>query len=94
MKGGPDGPLARSASCPASTAGMDALKRVQSNTGEKRLLNGRGLPNFGLNFYVVNAKGEYAGVSMYASRYAVCTDRGAETLPTEPLLPGTAVDPV
>jgi hypothetical protein len=41
---------------------------------------------------VVNAKGEHAGVSMYASSYAVCTENGAQTLPTEPLLPGRATD--
>jgi N4-(beta-N-acetylglucosaminyl)-L-asparaginase len=74
-------------------AGMEALKRVQANTVEKRLLNRRGLPNFSLNFYILNAKGEYAGVSLYASRYAVCTDRGPETLATEPLLAGAPVDP-
>jgi N4-(beta-N-acetylglucosaminyl)-L-asparaginase len=74
-------------------AGMEALKRVQANTVEKRLLNRRGLPNFALNFYILNAKGEYAGVSMYASRFAVCTERGPETLATEALLPGTAADP-
>ena len=28
-------------------AGIDALKRVRANTVEKRLLNARGLPNFG-----------------------------------------------
>ena len=47
-------------------AGMEALRRIQANTVEKRLLNARGLPNFGINFYIVNKKGEYAGVSMYA----------------------------
>src|SRR4051794_6107745 len=45
-------------------AGLAALKRVVGNTIEKRLLNGRKQPNFGLNFYILNAKGEYAGVSM------------------------------
>ncbi len=43
-------------------AGMEALKRIRSNTVEKRLLNSRGLPNFGINFYMLNAKGEHAGV--------------------------------
>ena len=71
-------------------AGMEALKRVQKNTIEKRLLNSRGLPNFGLNFYIVNARGEYAGVSMYQSRFSVCTDNGPQLLNTEPLLPGRA----
>ena len=71
-------------------AGMEALKRIQKNTVEKRLLNPRGLPNFGINFYIVNKKGEYAGVSMYAANYAVCTENGPQTLPCEPLLPGRA----
>ena len=73
-------------------AALAALRRVQKNTVEKRLLNSRGLPNFGLNFYALNAKGEFAGVSMYASTYAVCTESGAETRDTEPLLPGRATD--
>ena len=73
-------------------AGLTALKRVQKQTVEKRLLNSRGLPNFGLNFYALNAKGEYAGVSMYAATYAVCTEKGPQTLPTEALLDGKATD--
>jgi len=67
-------------------AGMEALKRVQKNTVEQRLLNARGLPGFGLNFYIVNVKGEFAGVSMYPSRFAVCTENGPETRETEALL--------
>ena len=73
-------------------AGMEALKRVQKNTVEKRLLNERRMPNFGLNFYILNAKGEYAGVSMYASDYAVCTEKGPETVATTALLDGKATD--
>jgi N4-(beta-N-acetylglucosaminyl)-L-asparaginase len=73
-------------------AGLDALRRVKSNTIEKRLLNSTGNPNFGLSFYIVNAKGEYAGVSMYPGKYAVCTERGPETLDTEPLLNGKPTD--
>jgi N4-(beta-N-acetylglucosaminyl)-L-asparaginase len=73
-------------------AGLTALKRVQKQTVEKRLLNSRGLPNFGLNFYALNAKGEYAGVSMYAATYAVCTEKGPQTLPTEALMEGKATD--
>src|SRR6478672_7912518 len=71
-------------------AGMEALKRVVANTVEKRLLNERGRPNFDLKFYVLNRRGEYAGVSMYASHYAVCTEKGAETLPTEAMFEGKA----
>ncbi|HET6330289.1 MAG TPA: N(4)-(beta-N-acetylglucosaminyl)-L-asparaginase [Holophagaceae bacterium] len=73
-------------------AGMEALRRVQSRTTEKRLLNARGLPNFGLNFYVLNAKGEFAGVSLYASTFAVCDANGPRTVPTEALLPGKPED--
>ncbi|MBS1808399.1 MAG: N(4)-(beta-N-acetylglucosaminyl)-L-asparaginase [Acidobacteria bacterium] len=69
-------------------AGMEALKRIKANTIEKRLLNNKGNPNFGINFYIVNAKGEYAGVSMYESKYAVCTENGPQTLDTEPLFKG------
>ncbi len=69
-------------------AGMEALKRIRANTVEKRLLNKNGNPNFGINFYVLNAKGEYAGVSMYAAKYAVCTEAGPQTLDCEALIPG------
>jgi N4-(beta-N-acetylglucosaminyl)-L-asparaginase len=73
-------------------AGLEALRRIQANTVEKRLLNARGLPNFGVSFYIVNAKGEHAGVSMYAAKYAVCDANGPQTLPTEALLAGKALD--
>lgn len=73
-------------------AGMEALRRIVSNTVEERLLNGRGLPAFNVNFYVVNRAGEHAGVALYAdpteSRYAVCTENGAELAPVEALLEG------
>jgi N4-(beta-N-acetylglucosaminyl)-L-asparaginase len=73
-------------------AGLDALRRVRANTVERRLLNSRGNPNFGLNFYILNTRGESAGVSMYSSTFAICTENGAQTLETEPLLEGSAVD--
>jgi N4-(beta-N-acetylglucosaminyl)-L-asparaginase len=69
-------------------AGMEALRRVTANTVEKRLLNEDGTPSFGLSFYVVNRKGEFAGVALWAgdeSRYAVCTENGPELLPFETL---------
>jgi N4-(beta-N-acetylglucosaminyl)-L-asparaginase len=75
-------------------AGMEALKRIKANTVEKRLLNARGNPNFGINFYILNAKGEYAGVTMYEgsnAKYAVCTDKGPQTLACDALLPGKAM---
>ena len=74
-------------------AGMKGLKRIQESTIEQRLLNERGLPAFGISFYILNTKGEHAGVSMYAtehSYYAICTENGGEHIPLEPLLDGTA----
>src|SRR5215216_1426160 len=69
-------------------AGMEALRRIKANTVERRLLNKEGNPNFGINFYVLNARGEHAGVTMYeGAKYAVCTDAGPQTLNCEPLLP-------
>jgi N4-(beta-N-acetylglucosaminyl)-L-asparaginase len=73
-------------------AAMTALKRVAKNTIEKRLLNDKGQPNFGLSFYVLNAKGEYAGVAMYQSTYAVCTENGPQTLQTDALYEGRPTD--
>jgi N4-(beta-N-acetylglucosaminyl)-L-asparaginase len=73
-------------------AGMEALRRVQQNTIEKRLLNDRGLPNFNLNFYVLNKAGQHAGVAMYTpnnrSQYAVCDEKGGRLESIEALLPG------
>lgn len=75
-------------------AGMEALKRIKANTVEKRLLNARGEPNFNINFYVLNRKGEYAGVTMYAGergvQFAVCDEKGPRLETCEPLLTGDA----
>ena len=76
-------------------AGMEALRRVASSTVEKRLLTAEGRPAFQLIFYVVSRKGEYAGVSMYekvgkrVEEFAVCTEKGPEILPCDPLFEGT-----
>jgi hypothetical protein len=72
---------------------MEVLNRIKSNTIEKRLLNSRGLPNFGINFYILNAKGEFAGVTMYeGSQFAICNENGPQTLKSEALLQGKASD--
>ena len=77
-------------------AGMSALRRIRHNTIEPRLLNGRGMPNFNVKFYVINNVGDYAGVAMYSpesrSQYSVCTEKGAELLNLEPLLEGSPTD--
>jgi N4-(beta-N-acetylglucosaminyl)-L-asparaginase len=80
---------------PPKDAAMDALRRIKAATIEQRLLNSRGEPNFNVNFYVLNARGEHAGVALYAGPtavYAVCTGNGAENRPIEALLPGTPND--
>src|SRR5215204_476851 len=72
-------------------AGMEALRRIKANQVEKRLLNARGEPNFNINFYVLNAKGEYAGVTMYNPgklSFAVCDEKGPRLESMEPLLQG------
>jgi N4-(beta-N-acetylglucosaminyl)-L-asparaginase len=72
-------------------AGLDACKRIQKNTIEKRLRNNRGLPNFGIVFYILNARGEHAGVSMYPGlRYAVCDAKGPRQEECVALYEGTA----
>ncbi len=74
-------------------AGMEVLNRIKNNTIEKRLLNSRGLPNFGISFYILNAKGEFAGVTMYeGGSFAMCDENGPKTLKTESLLQGKASD--
>src|SRR5436853_1795654 len=76
-------------------AGLEALRRIKANTVERRLLNSRGTPNFYVNFYILNAKGEYAGVTMYEgsnAQFAICNENGPRTLSCEGLLPGKPDD--
>jgi N4-(beta-N-acetylglucosaminyl)-L-asparaginase len=71
-------------------AALEALRRVKANTIEKRLQKPDGNPNFDLEFYALNAKGEFGGASLYEGRFAICNEQGARILKTEPLLPGTS----
>jgi N4-(beta-N-acetylglucosaminyl)-L-asparaginase len=76
-------------------AGMEALKRIKSNTVERRLLNSKGNPNFNIRFFVLNKRGETAGVAMYhagETKYALCGENGASLPELEPLLPGSPED--
>jgi N4-(beta-N-acetylglucosaminyl)-L-asparaginase len=78
-------------------AGLEALKRIKANTIEKRLLNARGEPNFNINFYVLSARGDYAGVCMYSapndgSQFAVCDEKGGRLERSTPLLDGRPTD--
>ena len=76
-------------------AGLAGLQRIKENTIERRLLKANGDPAFNIRFFALNARGEYAGVSMYAAGetfYGVCTENGAEEAALEPLLDGTPSD--
>lgn len=76
-------------------AGMEALRRIRTNTVEERLLNTRGEPNFDIRFFALNKMGESAGVAMYGAResqYALCTENGSETRALEGLLEGSPDD--
>ncbi len=74
-------------------AGMEVLKRIKNNTIEARLLNSKGEPNFGISFYILNARGEFAGVSMYeGSSFALCNENGPQTLKADALLQGKLSD--
>jgi N4-(beta-N-acetylglucosaminyl)-L-asparaginase len=76
-------------------AALDGLRRIQANTVERRLLNGRGLPNFNIRFFASNTKGEYAGVSMYPAEemvFAVCDENGPREEALVPLLEGAPTD--
>jgi len=53
-------------------AGIRIMKRIVENTTEPYLLADNGNPKFNLNFYLLNRKGEYAGVALYeGGTYAV-----------------------
>jgi N4-(beta-N-acetylglucosaminyl)-L-asparaginase len=74
-------------------AGIAACRRIASNTVDSRLLNSRGLPNFGINFYVVNKAGDYGGVSMYGgARFAVCDANGPRVEDCAAAFEGSARD--
>ncbi len=84
-------------------AGMEALRRIRANTVEKRLRKPNGDPTFNVSFYIVNAKGEHAGVALYSEsaeergwageqgkrvRYAMCDANGPRMLTVEGLISG------
>jgi N4-(beta-N-acetylglucosaminyl)-L-asparaginase len=76
-------------------AGMEALRRIKANTYEKRLLKHDGNPNFYVRFYILNARGDYAGVALYElsddgkkAMFSICNEHGPQNLPFDGLLPG------
>jgi N4-(beta-N-acetylglucosaminyl)-L-asparaginase len=84
-------------------AGMEALKRVRDNTVEKRLRKANGDPNFQISYYILNARGEHAGVAMYSDdeetkgwagikdtheRHCYCDHNGPQMVLSEGLIEG------
>lgn len=74
-------------------AGMEALRRIRDSTRDPRLMDEEGRPAFNVRFFLLNKKGQHAGVAMYAggdaeAEYALCTEEGAELMTFEPLLEG------
>jgi len=71
----------------------EALNRIRANTVEKRLQRPDGLPSFDIKFYAMNAKGEHAGMALYAGKkppeYAVCDAGGPRLVAMDALLAGT-----
>jgi N4-(beta-N-acetylglucosaminyl)-L-asparaginase len=71
-------------------AALEALRRIVANTVEKRLLS-EGRPKFQVSFYVLDRRGQFAGVSLYSTvggkpvNYSVCTEHGPETRPCDGL---------
>lgn len=71
-------------------AAFDACRRIRRNTVEPRLLNSRGLPRFNVVFYVLDARGQYAGVALYQGpSIAICDENGGRLERCEALLEGT-----
>jgi N4-(beta-N-acetylglucosaminyl)-L-asparaginase len=80
-------------------AGMEALRRIKANTVEKRLLKRDGNPKFYVRFYILNARGDYAGVAMYdmtdegqKATFAICDESGPRNLTFDALLQGKPSD--
>jgi N4-(beta-N-acetylglucosaminyl)-L-asparaginase len=57
-------------------AALETLKRVVAMT-PPRLMRPDGKPNFGLQFYAVNKKGEYGAASLFRANFAVADQKGA-----------------
>lgn len=53
---------------------LAACERIVQHTKLPNLLTADGFPNFNVNFYAVNKKGEYGGASIYGNRYMWVAD--------------------
>lgn len=57
---------------------LEACKRIARMTHSQRLLTPAGQPDFNVNFYAVDKKGQIGAASLYPSRYASIRDNGPE----------------
>jgi N4-(beta-N-acetylglucosaminyl)-L-asparaginase len=72
---------------------VDALRRVRALTTDKRLINSRGAPRFGLTFYVLSKSGSVTGVSFYSGgKFVVRDEDGTRTIPVDNIFPGQPFD--
>lgn len=56
---------------------LQALQRIVHFTVEKRLLDETGKPNFNVNFYAVNKRGEYGAAAIWSGgQFSVCDKSG------------------
>jgi N4-(beta-N-acetylglucosaminyl)-L-asparaginase len=74
-------------------AAADALRRVRAVTTDKRLINSRGTPRFGLTFYVLSKAGAVAGISFYSGgKFVVRDEDGTRSIAVDNLFPGQPFD--
>ena len=70
---------------------LKALERVVAMT-EKRLLDDKGRPRFGLQFYALAKDGRVGGATLYeGAKYAVCDEKGARLESCAPMYARTAM---
>lgn len=56
---------------------LEVMRRVEHKTVDPRLLREDGTPNFSVNFYALNKKGEFGGANFRPSRFAVNDGSGS-----------------
>jgi hypothetical protein len=74
-------------------AAVDALRRVRAVTTDKRLINSRGTPRFGLTYYVLSKSGQVSGASFYSGgKFVVRDEDGTRTVTVDNIFPGQPFD--
>lgn len=74
-------------------AAADALRRVRERIADRRLINRKGNPRFGLTFYVLAKSGDVAAVSFYpGASFVVLDENGTRTVAADALYAGHPFD--